>query len=43
MAVTPARDLAKQMHALAELLGIDPQTPWPEIARQARERIEEAT
>ena len=35
----PARDLAEQMHALAELLGIDPHTPWPEIARQARERL----
>lgn len=26
--MTPARDLAKQMHALAELLGTNPQTPW---------------
>lgn len=36
-----ARDLAEQMHHLALLLGIDPHTPWPEITRQARERIEE--
>lgn len=39
--MTPeARDLAEQMAALADLLGIDRNTPWPEVARQARERIE---
>lgn len=35
----PARDLAEQMAALADLLGIDRNTPWPEVARVARERI----
>ena len=41
--MTPAADLAEQMHALAVLLDLHPHTPWPEIARQARERLNRET
>lgn len=36
-----ARDLAEQMALLADVLGVPRSLPWPEVARIARERIEQ--